>query len=148
MISIIIPAYNELENIEMFEKELFAECDKLDKEYEVIVVNDGSTDDTYEALDDLKLKHPHLRVFKNKTNRGMGYSMRRGIDKARGDSIVFLDCDLTFHPRDISKLIARFNKGDVDFVIGAYVAEDVDPFRLFLSKAVNYIYSLVLGSTR
>ena len=148
LITILLPAYNEEKNIERFEKELIKELDQLKKKYEVIVVDDGSSDKTLEKLLGLKKKYPQVKIISYKKNGGMGKAIRRGIKLASGDILIMLDSDLTFHPREISKLLDCYEKRNVDCVVGSYIGGtgDVNFFRLFLSKSVNQIYSIILGS--
>lgn len=150
MLSVIIPCFNEEENIKNYKKELIPAMETLTKDYEIIAVNDGSSDHTVQELESLKKKIKQLKIVSYENNRGMGYALRQGIKKARGELTVFLDSDMTFHPSQTKLLMERFNKGDVDCVIGSHFLEGgrldkVPTYRIFLSKSVNIIYRILFG---
>ncbi len=149
MISIIIPCYNEEENLKIYKKELFPYLDRLNTKYEIILVNDGSKDSTLKEMEKLKKKNKNIKVISYSPNGGLGYAVKQGIKAAKGDLTVTLDSDLTFHPELISKLLERYKKGDVDCVIGSPSLEGYDksvPFyRIFLSKGANMMYWMILG---
>ncbi len=149
MLSIIIPCYNEEENLKIYGKELFPHLDKLNTKYEVILVNDGSKDSTLKEMKKLKKKNKNVKVISYSPNGGLGYAVKQGIKAVIGDLTVTLDSDLTFHPKLISKLLERYKKGDVDCVIGSPSLEGYDksvPFyRIFLSKGANTLYWIILS---
>lgn len=148
MISIVIPAYNEGENLKRIEKELIGVLSPLKLDYEVVVVNDGSRDNTAKEVEKLHKKFPFVRLVNHETNKGMACGIITGINNAKGGLLITLDADLTFHPKDIPKLLERFGKGDVDIVIGSHVlggTKDIPFYRVFLSRACNLIYAVLLG---
>lgn len=150
MISVVIPAFNEAGNIPRFEGELITILHSLDEEHEILVVDDGSSDDTSTKVRDLMKKYLFVRLCEHDRNRGLGCAIRTGIDNARGDLLIALDADFTFHPREISKLVERFRMGDVDCVIGSHFSpegrvRDVHNHRVLLSRVVNILYSILLG---
>ncbi len=150
MLSVIIPAFNESENIKRFEKELIPSLEKLGVEYEAIIVNDGSVDDTDENVRILKKKFKSIRLVNHLKNLGLGAAIRTGVKEAVGQQIVFLDADLTFHPKQICLLLDAYNKTRAQCIIGSpFVshgkAEGVSFFRLILTRGVNLLYALLLG---
>lgn len=149
MLSIIIPCYNEEENLRIYEKELFPHLVKLKNKYEVILVNDGSKDNTLKEMQKLKKKRSNIKIVSYEPNGGLGYAIRKGIKAATGELTITLDSDLTFHPTLIPRLLERYKKGDVDCVIGSPTLEGYDksvpPYRIFLSKGVNIMYWFLLG---
>lgn len=149
MISIIIPCYNEEENLRTYKKELFPHLDKLKTKYEIILVNDGSKDNTLKEIEKLKKENKNIKIVSYQPNGGLGYAVKQGIKAAEGDLTVTLDSDLTFHPTLILDLLKRYKKGDIDCVIGSPTLAGYDksvPFyRIFLSKGANMLYWIILG---
>lgn len=146
-LSVILPAYNEAENVKRFPTELVPYLDQLDLEYEIILIDDGSNDGTPEAAEALQI--PQLRIVRHDQNRGVGAAVRTGIGSATGELLVMLDTDLTFHPRYIQDLLTRFNQNDVDFIIGsprlASFSREIQWYRRFISICAGKVYSLLLG---
>lgn len=147
MISFIFPAYNEAENLRRFPAEALPEFDRLGEDYEVVVVDDGSTDDTAAVARSLG---PRVRLVQHDRNRGLGAAVRTGIGAAQGDLVITMDSDLTFAPSDVPKLLERFRKGDVDVVSGspklAGYGKDIPSYRVLVGKISTLIYSLIFGS--
>ncbi len=150
MLSIVIPCFNEEENFKIYEQELFREVEKLRISYEIVFVNDGSKDNTRKEIEKIKKKRKNIILVSYEQNRGLGYAVRQGIAAAKGDLIVTLDADLTFHPKQIKGLLDRFREGDCDCVIGSHFLaggklEKVPFYRKALSKCVNIIYCILVG---
>lgn len=148
-LTIILPCYNEEDNIPYIEKELFNILDKLGLEYEIIFVDDGSKDKTYQKIVELSKRNKRIIICKHKKNMGLGAAIQTGIKKARSDLLVTLDSDLTFHPKQIEDLLNAFDKNKVDCVIGSPTLKGYDKsipiYRIFLSKTVNLMYDILLG---
>src|ERR671937_605081 len=104
-ISVVIPLFNEEENVRALLDELFSELRKLDRTYEVICVDDGSRDRTFEELSRIASQRRELRVIRFRLNFGQTAAMSAGIEAARGDVIVPMDGDLQNDPADIGKLL-------------------------------------------
>jgi len=117
-ISILIPTYNEEKTI----KKIINEVAKVTRKYksEIIVINDGSTDSTSKIIK----KVPKIIVINNTKNFGKGYSIRKGIKKAKGDVLIIQDADLEYDPRDISKLLKPFQDNSVKVVYGSRVLKN------------------------
>ncbi len=150
MLSILIPCFNEEENFKIYEEELFSELNKLKTPYEIVFVNDGSKDNTKREIEKIKKKKKNITLVSYDQNRGLGYAIRQGIIAARGDLTITLDADLTFHPKQIKKLMDRFKEGNCDCVIGSHFLaggklEKVPFYRKALSKCVNLIYCILMG---
>jgi dolichol-phosphate mannosyltransferase len=141
-LSVVIPCFNERANVDQFPTELIPELQKLDGcRWEIIGVDDGSTDGTSDAL----AKLPQITIIRNPRNRGLGAALRAGFAQACGEWIVALDADLTFHPRHIKDLIARQKETGADMVggspfLGAGGMSRVDPARRVPSLLVNAFY--------
>jgi len=117
MLSVIVPAYNEGQNIQKTLKDLERSLDKLAREHEVIVVCDGCSDDTAERAKSLKLKH--VRVLSYEKNRGKGYALTYGTEHSKGDVVTFLDAGGDFDANTIDKFIKLMEVFDADIVIGS-----------------------------
>lgn len=121
--------------------------DLLGHEYEIIVIDDGSFDDTAVVSRTLG---PKVRLVQHEKNKGLGAAVRTGIASAQGDLVITMDTDLTFAPKDVSKLLERYVVGDVDVVSGspktAGYGKDIPSYRVLIGKMSTLIYSLVFGS--
>lgn len=146
MISFIFPAFNEADNLKRFPQEVFPVFDKLGESYELIIVDDGSWDDTYAVASGLGSR---ARVVKHEKNKGLGAAIRTGIQEARGEIVITMDTDLTFAPSLVEKLLVRFREGNVDVVSGspklAGYGKDIPSYRIFIGKCSTLVYSILLG---
>lgn len=141
-VSVIIPMLNEEENVQ---RTLF-EVNKVMNEYpayEIIAVDDGSTDNTYSILNEFASKNSHVHIIKHQINLGMGKAIRTGIDSSKGNIIVTIDADLSYKASHIPELVSELiNDDSVDIVVGSQYMEGGGvkniPFsRLFISKVAN-----------
>jgi dolichol-phosphate mannosyltransferase len=149
MITVFIPACNEESNIPRVPKELISVMKKLKEKYEILIVDDGSTDNTVREVNKLKKKYRDIRLVKHDANKGLGCAIRTGIANAKGDLFIPLDADFTFHPRQIPRLLNFMKKNDLDCVIGSPFLRKEDrkeivSYRLWLSQIINYVYALLL----
>ncbi len=146
-LTVAVPCYNEAENVPRLGTELLPALRALSRDFELLIVDDGSADGTAEACE--RLGAPEVRVVRHPKNQGLGAAIRTAFAEARGDLLVTLDADLTFAPADIGKLLARHKEGGVDFVIGSHglagYARDIPRWRVAISKAANLFYSLLAG---
>ena len=137
-LSVVIPAYNEEKNLEILYEKLKSVLDRLKHEYELIFVDDGSTDKTFEVLEKLHKKDKRVKVIKFKKNFGQSAAMRAGFDYAHGDIIISMDADLQNDPNDIPALLNELNKG-YDVVCGwRYKRKDSLSKKIF-SKFANFL---------
>ena len=118
LLSIVIPLYNEVENIDALLAELRGVMPALPGPAEVIVVDDGSRDGSWERLQAAAPQHPWLRAMRFLTNRGQTAAMTAGMHAARGELIAFLDADLQNDPHDLAKMIEPILAGRADVVCG------------------------------
>jgi glycosyltransferase involved in cell wall biosynthesis len=116
-LSVVIPIHNEAESLEELHRELTATLGAWGREYEIILVDDGSTDESFETLTRLQAVDPHLRVIRFRRNFGQTAAFAAGFDHARGRMIVTSDGDLQNDPRDIPGMVAALERG-VDIVCG------------------------------
>ena len=110
-LSIVVPVYNEQENVGELVGEIGAALGGAGLAYELVVVDDGSTDGTLAALRGLQGEHPELRVIRFRRNFGQTAALAAGFDHARGDVVVPLDGDLQNDPRDIVRLVKKLEEG-------------------------------------
>jgi len=140
--SIVIPAYNEAENVERALRETAAVFDPLAKEYEIIVVDDGSSDGTAGIVSSLSAELPAVRLLRHAANGGKGKAVRTGVMNAQGESILFLDCDLATHPREALSFIEKME--DFDIAIGtrrhagSIIARSQPWYRVLYGRAINF----------
>ena len=118
-VSVLVPAKDEAENLPLFMEQAavaFAADPRV--RYEVVVVDDGSEDDTWAVLQRLAAQYPFLRMARHRARRGIADGLRTGYLNARGDVLVFYPADLQFKPEDIPRLVAPIVAGDSDMVTG------------------------------
>ncbi|HIP98226.1 MAG TPA: glycosyltransferase [Aquifex aeolicus] len=144
-VSVVIPVYNEEENIKPLYEELREVLKSLPYEYEIIFVDDGSTDRSYEILKQLALEDKKVKVIRFRKNYGQTAAMYAGFRYAQGDVIITMDGDLQNDPHDIPKLLEKIKEG-YDIVSG-WRKNRKDSFitRILPSKIANWIISKVTG---
>jgi len=140
-ISVIIPLLNEEENIPILYRELTDVLSGTGLEYELIFVDDGSTDRSYSLLLDIQKCDDHLIIISFRRNFGQTAALSAGFDHARGDMIITMDADLQNDPRDIPKLIEKLGEG-YDLING-WRFDRKDPFinRRLPSIIANWVIS-------
>lgn len=145
MISVVIPAYNEEENIPILYDKLKKVLGSLGEDYEIIFIDDGSTDRTPEILKDLAQKDKKIKVIRFRRNYGQTAAIYAGFEHANGEVIITMDADLQNDPEDIPKLLDKMREG-YDIVSG-WRKNRKDPFlsRKLPSKIANWIISKVTG---
>ena len=144
-LSIVVPAYNEEDNLEPFYLGLREAVERLGKEYEIIIVDDGSVDGSFQVLRQLHSDDPHLKVVRLRRNFGQSAAFSAGFDRARGRVIVTLDADLQFDPTDISKLLDKVAEG-YDIVSGWRVRRQESLLTRRLPSAVaSWLISSITG---
>jgi glycosyltransferase involved in cell wall biosynthesis len=117
-VSVLVPAKDEAENLPLF-MQLCEETFRTRPEtYEVIVIDDGSTDGTPQVLASLVAKYPFLRTVRHRSQRGIADALRSGYLAARANVLVFFPADLQFKPEDIPRLVAPILAGESDMVTG------------------------------
>jgi glycosyltransferase involved in cell wall biosynthesis len=117
-VSVLVPAKDEAENLPLFMQQAAAAFDGERVSYEVIVIDDGSTDATPRVLGELQHLYPFLRVVRHRRQRGIADALRTGYLAARGRVLVFYPADLQYKPEDIPRLVAPILAGESDMVTG------------------------------
>jgi glycosyltransferase involved in cell wall biosynthesis len=117
-VSVLVPAKDEAENLPLFIEQAAEALGGHDATYEVIIVDDGSHDESPQILERLAEEYPWLRFVRHRAQRGIADALRTGYLHARGDILVFYPADLQFRPEDIPRLTAPILAGDADMVTG------------------------------
>jgi glycosyltransferase involved in cell wall biosynthesis len=144
-LSIVIPVYNEVENVESLVKEVDNVLSKLDLKSEIIFINDGSTDGTYEKLQNLFDGFPRLKIINLRKNFGQTSALVAGFDYSTGEIIISMDGDSQNDPCDIPKLLDKIREG-YDIVSGwRKLRKDKLFSRRIPSVIANKIISLATG---
>ena len=148
--SIVIPAYNESSRIRPTLDEILRYSKERNWDVEIVVVNDGSRDDTAAIIREYGKVHPQIKLIENPGNRGKGYSVRNGMLHARGDICLFTDADLSSPIGEAQKLFDAIASG-ADIAIGsrwlrAELQTERQPlYRQLLGRIFNLALRLVLG---
>lgn len=151
-ISVVIPAYNEELRLPATLSSVHAYlAERETRSFEILVVDDGSSDATVAAVEDFARSHENVRLVSYKPNRGKGYAVRTGMLAAEGELIIFNDADGSSPIEEIEKLIASIEKKGSDIAIGSRAKPDESRFvdalayRKYLGNSFNLIVrSLVL----
>ena len=152
-LSIIVPTYNEQNTLKRLID--YVQSVKYPIDYEIIIIDDASIDRTYEKEFIIKLKNKaegiNIRVYKNRINRGKGFSVRKGIKRARGDIIIVQDADTEYDPCDIPKLIEPIINNESKVVYGSRFLNKSHPegmaFTNFIAnKILSHITNLLFGT--
>jgi len=144
-LSVIVPFYNEQENIQRMHAAIAAAVEPLGIPFEMILVNDGSKDRTLEVAVDIARRDPRVRVVNFRRNYGQTPAMAAGIEHARGKVLVTMDGDLQNDPQDIQHLLATINEG-YDIVVGwRHDRQDKLISRKIPSKIANWLIGKVTG---
>ncbi len=118
LVSVLVPAKDEAENLSLFMEQAAAAFASAPGRYEVVVIDDGSTDDTWEVLESLVGRYSFLRAVRHRARRGIAESLRTGYLSSSGSVLVFYPADLQYKPEDIPRLVAPILAGETDMVTG------------------------------
>jgi glycosyltransferase involved in cell wall biosynthesis len=136
-ISIVIPVYNEEENIKPLIAELREVLPALGRSYEIIFVDDGSRDRSFEILQEAASQDPQIRIIRFKKNAGQTAAFDAGFKAAQGDIVVTMDADLQNDPHDIPRLVEKIGKFDV---VCGWRHQRKDPWiKIVSSKIANFV---------
>jgi glycosyltransferase involved in cell wall biosynthesis len=143
-LSIVIPLYNEEENIRELHEKLKKTLDSLKKEYEILFIDDGSTDKTLSILEEIQEQDKRVLILSLRRNFGQTAAFAAGFDFARGDVICTMDGDLQNDPADIPKLLELMKDNDL---VSGWRKKRKDPFltRRLPSRIANWLISNVTG---
>lgn len=136
-ISLVIPLFNEEENLPVLAAEIREALEPLGRSYEVLFVDDGSTDGSPEVLRRLAREDPLVRIVRQRRNAGQSAALDAGFRFARGEIVVTLDADLQNDPADVPRLLAAL--ADCDVVAGVRLARQDDWVRRVSSRIANAV---------
>jgi glycosyltransferase involved in cell wall biosynthesis len=145
-LSVVVPVFNEEENVAALAKKLHEALSAMGRAYEIILVDDGSRDATWDRLREAAALHPHFRLIRFRRNFGQTAAMSAGIDAAKNDVIVTLDADLQNDPADIPLLLSEMESNGYAVVSG-WRKDRKDPFlnRRLPSMLANGLISSITG---
>ena len=143
-VSIVIPLYNEEENVDILHQRTKEAVDQLGLEYEILYIDDGSTDRTLSKLEEIQAKDKRVVVLSLRRNFGQTAAFAAGFDFARGDVVVTMDGDLQNDPKDIPKLLELIKDHDL---VSGWRKKRKDPFftRRLPSMIANWVIGKVTG---
>ena len=151
-LSVVIPAYNEALRIPSTLPRLLAYLRDFGEPYEVVVVDDGSTDETFDVVEKLALEFPGVRPMRNTVNSGKGFAVRQGMLAARGEFLLFTDADLSAPINEAERLLGPLRSG-YDVVIGSralkreWIGVHQSSFRETAGKLFNFVLRRTTGLT-
>lgn len=145
-VTIIIPAYNEEEALENTVREITDSLGKTNLDFELVIIDDGSTDGTKRVME--KLSNPgneHVRMLFHDRNMGYSGAVQTGLSAARGTYVTYFDADLQNEPMDVFRMYMRARRSDLPLVVGEPGTKGYDFYRKFLSDSYNALVGLMFG---
>ena len=140
-VSVILPVFNEADNLEPLTKDIIAALEETGRSYEIIFVDDGSTDQSLAVLTTMQRTHPSVVVIEFRRNFGQTAALAAGLRAANGEIVVTMDADRQNDPRDIAMLLQQIDQG-MDLVCGwRHDRKDGLWLRLLPSRAANWLIS-------
>jgi glycosyltransferase involved in cell wall biosynthesis len=143
-LSVFFPAYNDAGTIASLVIAAFQSASKLTPNYEVIVVNDGSSDSTAQILHELARVYPHLKIVTHPVNRGYGGALRSGFANATKDVIFYTDGDAQYDPSEIELLWPKMIPG-VDLVNGYKISRSDPWHRIIIGRLYHHTVKMMFG---
>jgi len=145
-ISVFFPCYNEEKNIKNTIEKTLVVLKKNAKKWEILLINDGSKDNTAKVLEEIKKDYPQqIRIITHNPNRGYGAALKSGLYNAKYQWIAFTDADGQFDFTEITKLIKKQQKTNSDVVIGYYLSRKVSKAAIFTSKIWELIIFILFS---
>jgi glycosyltransferase involved in cell wall biosynthesis len=149
ILSIIIPLYNEEKSIVEILKKIKNNSSNIFK-YEVIVIDDGSTDQSRNLLENNR--HLFDKLLINETNKGKGFSIKKGINNSSGTHIIFQDADFEYDPSDFKKFVKIFLDFDADGIVGSRFnyseyTRSHNILNKFANKILTFVFNILYNTT-
>ena len=138
-LSVVIPVYNEEELIEENLNKILAVFDKSEIKYELVVVDDGSTDKSYDIMDKVCLSRKNVEIIRHRKNKGYSDAIRTGLCKTEGRYVSYLDVDLQHNPKDIIRFYNCAKQLQLSLVVGTHSKTSYSFIRKVLSKGRNFL---------
>lgn len=142
-LSVFFPAYNEQDIIAKTVESASRAVSRFAQDYEIIVVDDGSTDQTARVVEDLAKRDAHVRLVRHGGNRGYGAALRTGFSNAQKELVFFSDADGQFDLQELSGLLAMLKRAPV--VLGYRIRRSDPMHRLFIARVYNLVIRTVFG---
>lgn len=144
--SVVIPVFNEEENLEVLYARLTKVMESVGEPYEIIFVDDGSTDNSFQILRDLHRKDNNVKVIRFTKNFGQDIARTAALDYCRGENVILMDADLQDQPEEIPKLLAKLNEG-YDVVYGLRKERQDNLYRRLSSKVYFQLVAKLTNQT-
>lgn len=143
-ISVVIPLFNEEKNISVIYSQISEAFKSRSRKFEVIFVNDGSTDKSREVLAELNRTHPGVTVLSLLKNRGKAAALEVGVVQAKGKYVAVIDCDLQYDPKDLNRMMDELDNG-FDFVSGRRMTREDSKNMVVTSAVFNVLIRRLTG---
>ena len=144
-ISITLPALNEAQNIRIFSEEIVRYFEDKNIPCEIIIINDGSSDETGTIADTLASEHKNISVIHHLHNKGYGKSLNDGFHAGKCEYLFFTDADRQFRIDSLDKFLPFMEEGKVDMIIGYRIDRKDSPLRKFFSNCFNGIVRILFS---
>jgi len=145
MISIVIPVYDEEENIGLLCDKLVSVLERIGRDFEIIAVDDGSTDKTFERMLTARNKDDRIKLIKFRKNFGQSAALKAGFDHAEGEIVISIDSDLQNDPEDIPRLLEKMENEDYDVVCGWRASRKDTLSKKIFSRIANRLRKTITG---
>jgi len=145
-LSVFFPCYNEEKNIKNTIDKTIPILKKIAEKWEIILINDGSKDNTAKVLEEIKKEYPNqIKIITHNPNRGYGAAFKSGVYNAQYKWIAFTDADGQFDFSEVTKLIEKQQKTKADIIIGYYLSRQVSKTAIITSKIWELIVFILFG---
>lgn len=145
-LSVFFPCYNEEKNIEATVSKAIPVLNQVAVKWEIILINDGSKDDTAKVLETIQKKYPHqIKIITHNPNRGYGAALKSGLYNSQHQWIAFTDSDGQFDFSEITNFIQKQQETKADIVIGYYLSRQVSKTTIITSKIWELIVFILFG---
>jgi glycosyltransferase involved in cell wall biosynthesis len=138
-LSVVVPVYNEIDNLDLLTERIVRTLTEISPAWEVVLVDDGSTDGSGDRIDELAAGDPRLRALHFVRNCGQSAALDAGFEASTGRLVALLDADLQTFPEDLPDLLAPIRRGDADAVVGIRSERHDSGWKRFTSRFANWV---------